>query len=91
MSGRDGTSVGIEIKGAEAGTTLTWGIRIGTCEAPGPQLGPDSDYPALLPDLSGSTSAETHLGPQLSLENTYYAELRSTDASRIACGDLEPG
>jgi hypothetical protein len=90
VSGPDGTSVSIEITGAEAGATLTWRLGTGTCPEPGPQLGPDSDYPALLPSLSGSASAETHLGPRLSLENTYHSELRSADASRIACGNLEP-
>jgi hypothetical protein len=89
VSQLDGTSVGIGITGAEAGATLAWGIRAGTCLAPGPQLGPDSDYPALLPGLSGSASAETRLGPRLSPQNTYHAELRAADASRIACGDLE--
>lgn len=90
LSGRDGTSVGIEIEGAEAEATLAWGIHVGTCEAPGSQIGPDSDYPALLTSLSGSASAETHLGPSLALEGDYHAELRSPDAIRIACGDLEP-
>jgi hypothetical protein len=88
-SGPDGTSVGIEIVGAEAGATLAWGIWTGACEAPGSQIGPDSDYPALLTSLSGSASTETHLAPSFSLENNYHAELRSADAIRIACGDLE--
>ena len=70
--------------------TLTWRIRTGTCQAPGPQLGPESDYPALLPDLSGRASAETHLAVRLSLESTYHVELQSADASRVACGNLEP-
>jgi len=90
VSGRDGTSVSIEIEGAEAGTTLAWGIGIGTCGAPGSQIGPDSDYPALLASLSGNASAETHLGPSLSVENDYHAEIRSADGIRIGCGDLEP-
>ncbi len=90
VSGLDGTSVGIEITGAEAGTTLNWGIRVGTCAEPGAQIGPDSDYPELLPSISGSASADTQLGPRLSLDNSYHAELRSAEASRIACGDLEP-
>jgi hypothetical protein len=90
FSDGDGTSVGVEITGAEAGTTLNWGIGIGSCAAPGQQIGPDSDYPALDPSLSGSASAEAQLAYSLSEEDTYYAELRSADGSQAACGDLEP-
>lgn len=68
---------------------LNWGIGIGSCAAPGQQIGPDSDYPALDASL-GSASAEAQLAYSLSEDDAYYAELRSSDGSRAACGDLEP-
>lgn len=90
VSDRDGTSVGIEITGAEAETTLNWGIRVGTCAEPGAQVGPDSDYPELLPSISGTATTETQLSYSLSRENSYHADVRSAEASRTACGDLVP-
>ena len=85
-----GTDVGIGINGAEPGGAQAWGVRLGTCASPSRQIGPDTDYPELLAGELGSASAETHLAPRLSIENSYHVEVResSTDGSRIACGDL---
>jgi hypothetical protein len=90
VSGLGGTDVGIGIDGAEPEGRHAWGVRLGSCASPSQQIGPDSDYPELLADISGSASVETHLGPRLSIENSYNVEVResSTDGSRIACGDL---
>jgi len=86
----NGSQVGIGVSGATSGTTLTWAIRQGTCEAPGLQLGPDTDYPELEIDLSGHATAESHIAARLQLNHAYHAELRSAaDASRVACGDLQ--
>ena len=90
MSSRDGTSVSIEIMGAEAEATLNWGIRVGTCAEPGAQIGPDSDYPELLPSISGTATTETQLSYSLSRENSSHAAVQSAEASRAACGDLVP-
>ncbi len=85
-----GTDVGIGIDGAEPGGAQAWGVRLGTCASPSQQIGSDRDYPELLAGELGSASAETHLAPRLSIENSYHVEVResSTDGARIACGDL---
>ena len=87
-----GTDIGIGIAGAEPGGAQAWRLRLGTCASPSQQVGPDSGYPELLADEEGSASVETHLAPQLSIENSYNVEVResSTDGARIACGDLVP-
>jgi ABC-type amino acid transport substrate-binding protein len=85
-----GTDVGIGIDGAEPGLVHAWGVHLGTCASPGQQIGPDGDYLELVANDLGSASAETHLAPRLSIENSYHVEVResSTDGARIACGDL---
>jgi hypothetical protein len=87
-----GTDVGILIEGAEPGVAQLWGVRLGTCASPSQQIGPDGDYPELLPDDVGSASVDTRLALRLSIENSYSVEVResSTDGARIACGDLVP-
>ena len=85
-----GTDIGIGIDGAEPEGAHAWGVRLGTCASPSQQIGADSDYLELVANAEGSASAETHLAPRLSSENTYNVEVResSTDGARMACGDL---
>jgi hypothetical protein len=92
VSAPDGTSLGIGLQGAQPSPEYAWGLHLGSCGAPGQQIGPDSDYPALAVDATGYGEAETHLAPRLSLENQYYVEVRmsASDPSRLACGDLQP-
>lgn len=89
VSEATGTGVGIGIVGAEPGATLSWGLHEGTCDIPRTQVGPAEDYPQLQVDLSGSASAETHLGPRLHVGSSYHAQLRAADGSLLACGDLQ--
>jgi hypothetical protein len=88
----DGTSAGVDIRGAEPGAVHQWGVLLGSCASPGAQIGPDSDYPGLEVGLGGSASADTQLGPTLSLGSAYHVEVRvsAADATRVACGDLVP-
>lgn len=90
VSGPTGTDLGIGIVGAEPGAVHRWRARLGTCTAPGEQIGPSSDYPALEVDASGTAGAETHLGPRLRRDGTYQVEVHesASDTTRIACGDL---
>ena len=90
VSASDGTSVGISIEGAELGATHQWAVRLGGCTTPGQQIGPDSDYPELLVEMTGAASAETQLGPRLARDGEYHVEVRvsASDRSRVACGDL---
>jgi hypothetical protein len=86
----DGTAVGIAIDGAEPGAAHAWALRRGTCAVPDVRIGPDTDYPELAVDATGSASVETHLGPRLSLDQSYHIEVRvsAADDARVACGDL---
>jgi len=90
VSRPDGTAVGIAVNGALEGAEHAWGLREGTCSAPGLQVGPDSDYPELLVDITGSAETETHLGPRLAYDGSYHVEVRvsAADPTRVACGDL---
>lgn len=90
VSRPNGTQLGVGMDGAPPGATLAWGLGLGTCDAPGAQVGPDSDYPELSVDLTGSVDAVTELGPQLATDQSYYVEVRAsaTDPARVACGDL---
>ena len=90
VSGSAGTELGIVIQGAEPDAVHAWGLRLGSCTAPGAQIGPDSDYPELEVGSTGSASVETLLGTQLNSEGAYHVEVRvgALDATRVACGDL---
>lgn len=90
VSDRDGTALGIAIDGATPGAQHVWGIRLGTCAAPGLQIGPDGDYPVLVIDDAGSAATETRIGPRLSPAGPYHIAVRvgAADTSRVACGDL---
>lgn len=90
VSRPDGTQVGIGIDGAEPGAEHVWGLLTGSCGQPGPQVGPESDYPVLTVGASGYAEAETQLGPRLEFTGTYHVEVRvsSADPTRVACGDL---
>jgi hypothetical protein len=87
-----GTQVSVLLTGAEPGATHVWGLLTGNCADPGTQVGPSIDYPVLVPDAAGSAEANTHLGPRLSSDESYFIEIRmsATDDSRVACGDLTP-
>jgi hypothetical protein len=86
-----GTDVGIGIEGAAPGASHLWGVRSGSCGAPGTLIGTSLDYPILVVSDSGRASAQTRLGSSLSADVSYHAELResTTDTSRIACGNLQ--
>jgi len=86
-----GTDAGIGITGAAPGDVHTWGLWAGTCTATGNLIGLGEDYPTLAVSDSGKATAETHLGPRLSADSSYHAELResATDTTRIACGNLQ--
>ena len=86
-----GTDAGIGMMGARPGAVHRWRIRHGSCAASGDGIGPETDYPELVVDEVGDASAETHLGPRLTRDGTYHAEVREspTDTSRIACGDFQ--
>lgn len=90
VSEPSGTSLGILVTGSEPGAAHAWGLRTGTCDAPGGQIGPSGDYPELSIGDTGSGEAETHLGSRLSLDQSYHVEVRlsAADDSRVACGDL---
>jgi hypothetical protein len=92
VSDPTGTAVSVLLTGAEPGAAHVWGVRIGSCGVPGAQFGPSSDYPVLAVDAIGQAGADTHLGPRLSLDETYYVEIRESadDDTRVACGDLIP-
>jgi hypothetical protein len=90
VSEPSGTSVSVLLTGADAGAEHAWGLRQGTCAAPGAQIGPASDYGDLVVGLSGSAEADAHLGSRLALEQSYHIDVRvsAADDSRVACGDL---
>jgi len=92
VSDPTGTSVSVLLTGAEPGAAHEWSISIGSCADPGTQFGPSSDYPVLAVDPIGHAEADTHLGPRLSLDETYYIEIRESadDDTRVACGNLIP-
>lgn len=89
--GATGTDVGIGITGATPGAVHAWGVWSGSCAAPGTPIGISDDYPLLAVDDSGKASAQTHLITRLSADSTYHGELlqSSSNATRIACGNLE--
>lgn len=90
VSGADGTEVGIAIAGATPGAQHVWGLRLGTCVAPGQQIGSDAAYPELIVSAAGTDSVETHLGAKLSAGGAYHVAVRlsASDTARVACGDL---
>jgi hypothetical protein len=90
VSGPDGTAMGIAMEGAEPQATHAWGLWTGTCDQPGQQVGPDTDYPQLDVDATGSAEAQTHLAVRLAYDGTYHVEVRLgvADPTRVACGDL---
>lgn len=90
VSGDAGTVVGLAIDGAAPGAEHAWGVRLGTCVTPGAQIGPDTDYPALVVSDSGKASVETHIGTRLASTGRYHVSVRlsATDTARTACGDL---
>jgi len=85
-----GTSVGIGIDGATPGAQHAWGVGLGSCVAPGQQIGTDALYPVLAVSDSGTAAVETHLGARLTAGGAYHVEVRlsASDASPVACGDL---
>ena len=89
LSRVDGTLATIILQGAQPGTSIAWGLRIGTCDDPGTQIGPDTDYPELVVEGTGEVTENATLGPRLSLDRSYHVEARTvSDGSRVACGDL---
>jgi hypothetical protein len=90
VSQADGTSVGVTIQGASPGAQHTWALRLGTCAAPGLQIGLDSGYPVLAVDAGGNASGDTHLATKLVAGRAYHLAVRlsATDTTRVACGDL---
>ena len=86
----DGTRVSILLLGADPGASFVWGLRLGTCETPGQQIGADTEYPELVVDSQGEATEDASLGIQLALEQSYHVDARvpAPDDSRVLCGDL---
>jgi hypothetical protein len=88
VSRHSGTDLGIGLSGATGGDQHPWGVRQGSCAQPGQPLG--GSYPILVVSDSGTASAETVLGTELSSDGSYTVVVRLSpaDTARIACGNL---
>jgi hypothetical protein len=90
VSQATGTSVGVDLQGGTAGAHHAWGLNLGTCAAPGMQIGEDADYPALDVSATGTASSQAQFGALLDLGHSYHVSVRvsASDTSRVACGNL---
>lgn len=90
LSRVDGTLATIIIQGAQPGASFAWGLRIGTCDDPGTQIGPDTDYPELVAGGTGEVTENAALGPRLSIDQNYHVEARIPESggARVGCADL---
>lgn len=93
------TEAGIEVRGGEAGDRWVWRIRRGSCQTPGPDLGPADAYPVLeAEDVSepGTPGAEITAADQTILTTTLAADsdyhvtvaAEATPEELLSCGDL---
>jgi hypothetical protein len=86
------TQIGIGVDLLDAGVTVNWVIREGSCTAPGvPVASPDA-FPSLTTSDSGRAEVEVRFFQRINTLRDYIAQLSTSEGgppTLLACGSLE--
>jgi superoxide dismutase, Cu-Zn family len=84
----------VVITGDEPGAVRPWHLHFDSCEAGGPIVGADQDYPRLVIGEDGTDSQTVTIGMRIEPDAPYHINVHLSDAELetiIACADVITG
>lgn len=87
--GTDSTKFTVAIRGAPAGTTLSWHMHSGKCTAPGGPVGAPTSYPALRAGPGGTAEAAVTIPVAPPASGDFVILIHLSSGTPVACGALK--